>query len=107
VDFVRRDVARARRDERQRRTAVHHEHSVDSRHLAADTAERVAEALASLPPAERDAIVRAFYGDASYRDIATGSGIPEGTIKSRIRSGLGRLRVALQELGPGWEAGSR
>jgi RNA polymerase sigma-70 factor (ECF subfamily) len=71
--------------------------AIDSRHVARETAARVARALADLPAHERDAIVRAYYGGASYRDVAFDTGTAEGTIKARIRSGLRRLRSTLKE----------
>jgi DNA-directed RNA polymerase specialized sigma24 family protein len=37
----------------------------------------------------------AFFGDQPYRDVATVLGVPEGTVKTRIRAGLGRMRAHL------------
>ncbi len=56
---------------------------------------RVQECLAGLSDLQRDAVLRAFYGGRSYREVAadTGAGLP--TIKSRIRDGLIRLRACL------------
>lgn len=62
--------------------------------LAQDT-ERLAEALALLPDKQRELIERAYFGDLSHSEIAAETGLPLGTIKSRIRLALDRLRHKL------------
>ncbi len=54
--------------------------------------ERLGAALAQLPEKQRALIERAFYGDLSHSEIAAETGLPLGTIKSRIRLALERLR---------------
>ena len=54
--------------------------------------EKLGAALAELPEAQRELIVRAYYGDLSHSEIAAQTGLPLGTIKSRIRLALERLR---------------
>ena len=49
-------------------------------------------ALAALPEAQRDLIEKAYFGDLSQSEIASLTGLPLGTIKSRIRLALDRLR---------------
>ena len=58
-------------------------------------ANRLKAALAGLPEPQRDLIRRAFYGDLSHVEIAAATGLPLGTIKSRIRLALGRLRQTM------------
>jgi RNA polymerase sigma factor (sigma-70 family) len=58
--------------------------------------EKLAEAIAALPEKQRDLIERAYYGDLSHSEIAEQTGLPLGTIKSRIRLALERLRHAMQ-----------
>lgn len=58
--------------------------------------ERLAEALAQLPEKQRDLIQRAYFGDLSHSEIADETGLPLGTIKSRIRLALERLRHAMK-----------
>lgn len=54
--------------------------------------ERLGLALAQLPQKQRALIERAYYGDLSHSEIAEETGLPLGTIKSRIRLALERLR---------------
>ena len=54
--------------------------------------ERLGQALAQLPEKQRALIERAFYGDLSHSEIAAETGLPLGTIKSRIRLALDKLR---------------
>ena len=53
---------------------------------------RLGEAIALLPAKQRDLIERAYFGDLSHSEIAAQTGLPLGTIKSRIRLALERLR---------------
>jgi RNA polymerase sigma factor (sigma-70 family) len=53
---------------------------------------RLGHALAVLPVKQRALIERAYYGDLSHSEIAAETGLPLGTIKSRIRLALDRLR---------------
>ena len=57
--------------------------------------EKLAEAIAALPEKQKDLIQRAYYGDLSHNEIAEQTGLPLGTIKSRIRLALERLRHAM------------
>jgi RNA polymerase sigma-70 factor (ECF subfamily) len=57
--------------------------------------EKLAEALRELPPNQRELIERAYFGDLSHSEIAAETGLPLGTIKSRIRLALDRLRRAM------------
>jgi RNA polymerase sigma factor (sigma-70 family) len=53
---------------------------------------RLGDAVARLPEKQRVLIERAFWGDLSHSEIAAETGLPLGTIKSRIRLALDRLR---------------
>jgi RNA polymerase sigma-70 factor (ECF subfamily) len=53
------------------------------------------EAIAALPDKQRTLIEAAYFGDMSHSEIADKTGLPLGTIKSRIRLALDRLRHAM------------
>ena len=63
--------------------------------------DQVRAALGVLSEAERDPILLAYFGGLTYREVAQKLGIPDGTAKSRIRSGLLRLAVMLEGQAPG------
>src|SRR6266436_9047939 len=54
-------------------------------------------ALEVLTPEERQVIETAFFSELTYHEVATKLNQPLGTVKTRIRSGLGKLRQALAE----------
>ena len=58
--------------------------------------EQLKDAMMSLPDAQRDLIEKAYFGDLSQAEIAKITGLPLGTIKSRIRLALDRLRHAMK-----------
>jgi RNA polymerase sigma-70 factor (ECF subfamily) len=53
---------------------------------------QLAQAIAELPDKQRELIEKAYFGDLSHSEIAVATGLPLGTIKSRIRLALERLR---------------
>lgn len=53
-------------------------------------------ALRDLPQKQRELIEKAYFGDLSHSEIAEQTGLPLGTIKSRIRLALDRLRHAMK-----------
>lgn len=57
--------------------------------------EHLGEAIASLPRKQRELIEKAYFGELSHTEIAQQTGLPLGTIKSRIRLALERLRHAM------------
>lgn len=57
--------------------------------------ERLGKAIAELPEKQRKLIERAYFGELSHSEIAEETGLPLGTIKSRIRLALERLRHAM------------
>ncbi len=57
---------------------------------------RLAKAMSQLPEKQRELIQKAYFGDLSHSEIAEETGLPLGTIKSRIRLALERLRHAMK-----------
>ncbi|HEV3153870.1 MAG TPA: sigma-70 family RNA polymerase sigma factor [Candidatus Baltobacteraceae bacterium] len=69
---------------------------LEERAFATLDAARVRNALAALPADQREPIEMGFFGGITYEEISRRSGVPLGTVKTRIRSGLRRLRSALE-----------
>jgi RNA polymerase sigma-70 factor (ECF subfamily) len=99
VDALRADVSRREREERDARRTASSGPDIEREVWDLTTAERVRESLAALPSDEREAIELAYWGGYTYREVAVRLDAPEGTIKSRIRSGLRRLRSELAAAG--------
>jgi RNA polymerase sigma-70 factor (ECF subfamily) len=99
IDAVRSLNARHRREAQEApRTAAS---SYDLEHEVADliVEDRLSEALEKLPGEERRAIELAYLRGYTYLEVAKYLGQPEGTVKSRIRSGMQRMRLVLSEFG--------
>lgn len=64
-------------------------------------AEQVRQALGKLPEAQREAIELAYFDGLTQREIATKTGAPLGTVKSRMRLGLVSLRRELMDVADG------
>jgi RNA polymerase sigma-70 factor (ECF subfamily) len=96
VDAVRSEAARRRREERVATMAPPVSAEVESIALLSSLRDSVRLAVDRLPVVERDAILLTYLGGHTCRDAARRLGQPEGTVKSRIRSGMARLRTTLE-----------
>jgi len=99
VDILRSEVSRRQREQRDARETAEADYDIEHAVVDLAVADDVRQAMAVLPAGERDAIELAYFGGHSYREVAALLEQPEGTVKSRIRSGLQRLRDALVETG--------
>lgn len=99
----RRAVDRVRSAERSVARDQRHFEAADTLHaadtadlvVAADEGERVREALAGLPEAQRTALRLAYFEGRSHREVAEFLEVPLGTVKTRIRDAMQRLKNQL------------
>lgn len=99
VDLLRSEQSRRRREDRDALETPHEDFEFERQLWDLALADYVRTALQTLQPGERDAIELAYFGGKTYREVATALGEAEGTIKSRIRSGLKRMRSELVAAG--------
>jgi RNA polymerase sigma-70 factor (ECF subfamily) len=99
VDAVRSTSSRRAREARDAARTARAEY--DLQHEAWDLAlaDQVERAMGELSDDERRAIELAYFDGRTYREVARVLEQPEGTVKSRIRSGMRRLRDALADAG--------
>jgi RNA polymerase sigma-70 factor, ECF subfamily len=91
------DAARSRaiRHEDEISADIAVEGTVDDAVFARLDSQNVRNALAALPLEQRAPIEMGFFGGITHEEIAKQTGVPLGTIKTRIRTGLRRLRNEL------------
>ncbi len=99
VDVIRSESSRRAREQRDARLTADDGYDLEREVSNLTQAEHVRDALTRLSDGERAAIELAYFGGHTYREVAVLLGEPEGTVKSRIRTGLRRLRDTLIETG--------
>jgi RNA polymerase sigma-70 factor (ECF subfamily) len=99
VDLVRSEASRRSREQRAAGERATAGYGIDRYAWDLATAGQMRAAVASLPGDERTAIEMAYFEGHTYREVASLLSEPEGTVKSRIRSGLRRLRSVLTRQG--------
>ncbi len=95
VDMIRSHTARSMREEKVSREHDPFAPDVDAEMMSLIDVQRVATAMSQISQPEREAIELAYFQGHTYREVASVLGVPEGTIKTRIRSGLRRLHTLL------------
>jgi RNA polymerase sigma-70 factor, ECF subfamily len=99
-----RAIDRMRFEQRKKRVNPHPHHSVEVQvavgtdeivHMV-DQGRALRKALTALTPDERQVIETAFFSELTYSQVAARLNQPLGTVKTRIRAGLGKLRRAFE-----------
>jgi RNA polymerase sigma-70 factor (ECF subfamily) len=99
VDMIRSEESRKRREERTSLETATAGYDLEHHVWDLAVADQVKESLGALPDEMRKPIELAYFGGHTYREVAVILHAAEGTVKSRIRTGLTRLRASLAERG--------
>ena len=94
VDRVRSEHSAAQRELRAATASVDYDDVIEAVEASLDH-ERVRRCLTSLTELQREAVTLAYYQGYTYREVAELLGIAVGTVKTRMRDGLIRLRDCL------------
>jgi RNA polymerase sigma-70 factor (ECF subfamily) len=98
VDAVRSSSSRRQREALDALRTAQGEYDLQHEVWDLALADQVGRAMGGLPDGERRAIELAYYNGYTYRDVARLLSEPEGTVKSRIRNGLRRMRAVLADV---------
>ena len=101
VDLIRSEQSRRTREVKEHRQRAEAGYDIEHEVWDLAVAEHVREALVDLPDDERRAIELAYFRGHTYREVALILDQPEGTVKSRIRAGMKRMRRTLADAGVG------
>ena len=99
VDAVRSTSSRRQREARDALRTAGAAYDMQREVWDLAVADQVARAMGELPEEERRAIELAYFDARTYREVAAMLDQPEGTVKSRIRNGMRRMRAALADAG--------
>jgi RNA polymerase sigma-70 factor, ECF subfamily len=94
VDRVRSERSHADRELRAATAVIDYDDVTEAVEASLDR-ERVQRCLSSLTQVQRECVGLAYYSGYTYREVAELLGVPPGTIKTRMRDGLIRLRDCL------------
>jgi RNA polymerase sigma-70 factor (ECF subfamily) len=94
VDRVRSERSLASREQRGATAVIDYDDVTETVHARLDR-ERVRRCLESLTELQRECVRLAYYSGYTYREVAELLGVPAGTVKTRMRDGLIRLRDCL------------
>ena len=95
IDRVRSEQSTRNRQDRDANQAVRDHDTVAAEVEASMDQVRVRKALSRLSDIQREAVELAYFGGHTYREVAVLLDVAEGTVKSRIRDGMIRLRDEL------------
>jgi RNA polymerase sigma-70 factor (ECF subfamily) len=99
IDLIRAESARRTREDNDARLAPEQGQNIEEDVWEMALADTIKNALSTLGESERRPIELAYFGGHTYREVAEMIGQPEGTVKSRIRSGLKKLKMNLGAVG--------
>jgi RNA polymerase sigma-70 factor, ECF subfamily len=99
VDAVRSSSSRRAREARDALRTADSPYDMQREVWDLAVADQVASAMGELPEEERRAIELAYFDGHTYREVAELLHQPEGTVKSRIRNGMRRMRAVLADAG--------
>ena len=99
VDAIRSLNARRSREVRDGQLTAAAAYDINNEAWDLALSDQVTRALDALPEHERKVIELAYFEGQTYVEVARTLGQPEGTVKSRIRQGMRRMRSALVEAG--------
>lgn len=94
VDRIRSERSHAMREQRAATAVIDYDDVIEAVEANLDR-ERVQRCLASLTELQRECVGLAYYSGYTYREVAELLGVPAGTVKTRMRDGLIRLRDCL------------
>lgn len=101
IDLIRSEKARSLREQKQGTLEMTRQinvaDSIEDEIIKLQLSESMNKALSMLSVDERDAIVLSYYKGLTYREVATHLDQPEGTVKSRIRAGMSKLKMYLRD----------
>ncbi len=94
VDRVRSERSHVNREQRAATAVIDYDDVTEAVEASLDR-ERVQRCLTSLTELQRECVGLAYYSGYTYREVAELLGVPPGTVKTRMRDGLIRLRDCL------------
>ncbi len=95
LDLLKKQKTIRRYARQQRRAEIAFSEPADLASRFYHNSEELKSALQHLPARERQAVLLFYYHELTHREIADVLRVPLGTVKSRLRSGIGRLRKDL------------